>query len=33
MDKIINLKKLILKTLDANKALDVIAIDLKKLII
>ena len=29
MDKIINLKKLILKTLDANKALDVIAIDLK----
>ena len=29
MDKISNLKSLILKTLDTNKALDVISIDLK----
>ena len=29
MDKILNLKSLILKTLDTNKALDVISIDLK----
>ena len=28
MDKILNLKKIILKTLDSNKALDVISIDL-----
>ncbi len=29
MEKIINLKKIILNTLDANKALDIISIDLK----
>ena len=29
MDKITNLKKIIIKTLDSNKALDIVSIDLK----
>ena len=29
MDKISNLKKIVLKTLDSNKAIDIVSIDLK----
>ena len=30
MDKILNLKKIVINTLDANKAKDIVSIDLKR---